>query len=200
MRNVPWLFRWRSRVVVFKPRPLTRDSQIGAKDVPSLPRLSAKRVRGLHCDVPVFAPGANSTFSGGTPHPVASGGGVRSKVASLSNKGDCAAKVTRHGGGEKWRVTLFGCELLAQNYQLFQRSSCLKNVHGGIHPEAGWTTQPRVAAAHPAYPAGVAQGWAGHVQPVPGRSRWRLSLFPGCASATLGCVMKPLRGKAGLFR
>ncbi len=28
----------------------------------------------------------------------------------------------------------------------------------------------------------------------------RDGFFPGCAAATLGCVMKPLRGKAGLFR
>src|SRR5437899_554932 len=70
------------------------------------------------------------------------------------------------------------------------------------YPEGGFTTQPRVAAAHPGnqatetvfLPRRGCTTLVLHLIQRFQRSPAVLSPFPGCAAATLGCVVKPLRG------
>src|SRR5262249_53147190 len=69
-------------------------------------------------------------------------------------------------------------------------------------PQRGFTPQPRVAPAHPGNrgpenwptPKGLHQEDCSLVQPLRGRGFPRAALSPGCAGATLGCGVRPLRG------
>jgi hypothetical protein len=56
-------------------------------------------------------------------------------------------------------------------------------------------TLGRETTLHGTYPERVEQGRPSHVQPLRGRERIGWLSFPGCAAATLGCVVQPLRGE-----
>src|SRR5712692_7765226 len=74
------------------------------------------------------------------------------------------------------------------------------------YPEGGFTTQPRVADAHPgnqatqtlSLPRRGCTTLVLHLIQRFQRSPSVLSPFPGCAAASLGCVVKPLRGPFGV--
>src|SRR5262249_50941982 len=70
-------------------------------------------------------------------------------------------------------------------------------------PRRGWTPQPRVALAHPgnrrreamATPQGLHTEGSSCATPAGEGITARGPLSPGCAGATLGCGVQPLRGK-----
>ncbi len=81
-------------------------------------------------------------------------------------------------------------------------------MHRIALPRRGSTTQPRVAVAHPGkrggaedfYPEGVAQALPVLCKTPSGYGCMGPRFIPGCAIATLGCAVKPLRGNDLVLR